>query len=113
MKTIIAGSRHIVDIEPVWNAVRDSNFWVTEVVSGAAKGVDALGEQYGEFHKIPVTRFPADWDTHGRAAGPIRNEIMALYAEALILVWDGESRGSANMKMNAERYGLRIYEVIL
>lgn len=46
---------------------------------------------------IPVKRFPADWDRHGRAAGPIRNCQMAQYADALIAIWDGKSRGTKNM----------------
>jgi len=57
--------------------------------------------------------FPADWDTHGRAAGPIRNKQMAEYGDALLLIWDGESRGSANMKSNMKKLGKPVYEIII
>jgi hypothetical protein len=38
---------------------------------------------------------------------------MAEYADALILVWDGKSRGSASMKREMEKLGKPIYEVIV
>lgn len=61
------------------------------------RGADALGEHWATAHGIPVERFPADWDKHGRAAGPIRNEAMAREGDALVVFWDGESRGSYSM----------------
>ena len=42
MKTIIAGSRTIVDYQALLDAVVDSNFDITEVVSGGARGVDMV-----------------------------------------------------------------------
>ena len=41
--------------------------------------------------------FNADWNKHGRAAGPMRNKQMADYADVLIAVWDGQSKGTKNM----------------
>jgi hypothetical protein len=71
---------------------------ITEVVCGLAKGADIFGKKWAICDaKIPVKDFPADWSTHGKAAGPIRNGEMADYADGLIIfIWDG-SRGSANM----------------
>ena len=80
-------------------AVTASGFAVDEVVCGLAAGADIFGKKwaYSQTHKIPVKDFPADWDTHGLKAGPIRNGEMADYADALIVfIWDN-SRGSANM----------------
>jgi hypothetical protein len=112
MKTIIAGSRSITDYSEVWGAVNDVEFQITEVVCGMAKGVDLLGKRWAEKNRVPVKEFPADWDAHGKAAGPIRNRQMAEYAEALILVWDGQSKGSANMLQEAKKRGLKIYQHI-
>jgi hypothetical protein len=109
MKVIIAGSRTITDYALVEQAVAESGFPITEVVSGRARGVDALGEQWAVRHHVPIRYFPADWAKHDKGAGPIRNQEMAHYADALILVWDGQSRGSAHMKSVAERRGLIIH----
>lgn len=77
-----------------------------EIVSGGAPGADALGEEWAFRHCLPVKRFDVDWQTHGRAAGPIRNREMAGYADALVLFWDGKSRGSADMLRAAGELGL-------
>ncbi len=87
----------------------DSNFVITEIVSGAAKGVDTIGEVIGNEFNIPVVKFPAEWDKYGRSAGFIRNEQMAKYADALIAVWDGRSNGTKHMINTAKKLGLKIY----
>lgn len=122
MKLIIAGSRTIKTLCPYWfrdtlanfgiNCQVDSND-ITEIVSGTAGGVDTLGEKFASKYILRVKRFPADWDNKGKAAGFIRNAEMAKYADALLLVWDGKSRGSANMKVQMEKLNKPIYEVIL
>ena len=109
MKVIIAGSRDIDDYSLVEKAVAQSGFEITEVVSGGARGVDFLGEQWALNNHIRTTAFPAQWAAYGRAAGPIRNEKMAQYAEALIAVWDGKSAGTRNMIENAEKRGLKVF----
>jgi hypothetical protein len=109
MKVIIAGSRSIVEYKHIGDAVIDSGFNITEVVSGAARGVDTLGERWAEVNNIQATRFPADWDKYGKIAGPVRNEQMAKYADALIAIWDGFSRGTKNMIDLARKYKLQTY----
>ena len=86
---------------------------VTQVISGCAQGVDQVGEEWAAANRIPVEPMPADWDMHGRAAGPIRNKAMAQRADALILVWDGQSRGSASMKREAEAAKLEMAVLVL
>lgn len=113
MKVIIAGSRHINDMSALRRAIELSKFDITEIVSGGASGVDTLGEIYAAEKGIPVKRFPADWDKHGRSAGPIRNGEMAEYADALIAVWHGASRGTANMIKQASYKKLRIHQHIV
>ena len=109
MKTIIAGSRGVTHAEIVEKAILLSQFDITEVVSGTARGVDQLGEAWAEKNHIPIRRFPADWDTFGKSAGMIRNKQMAEYADALIAIWDGESKGTLNMIHVANRLGLKVY----
>lgn len=116
MKVIVAGSRHIEDYEAVKNAIHASGFHITELISGKARGVDRLGEDWANSQDppIPITPYPANWGLHGRRrAGPIRNGIMAYHADALVLVWDGVSTGSSDMLKKAKIRKLKIYEVII
>jgi hypothetical protein len=46
MKTIIAGGRDITDYQLVLDAIKESQFAISTVVCGGAKGVDTLGERY-------------------------------------------------------------------
>lgn len=109
MKTIVAGSRGITNIDLLNRAIRESNFKITEIVSGGADGVDSLGEQWALANEIPVKKFIPSWSIHGRAAGSMRNQVMAEYADALIAVWDGKSRGTADMIRRAKKEGLKVF----
>jgi hypothetical protein len=86
---------------------------VTKVLSRETPGVDTLAEWWAEQHGIPVTRFTAEWKRYGRRAGPIRNQEMAGYAEGLVAVWDGQSRGTRNMIQLARRRGLQVYVYLI
>ena len=110
MKVIIAGSR-TATYQNVLDALTNCHFScdATEIVSGTAGGADTHGEAVARTMNIPIKRFPAQWATHGKAAGPIRNAEMASYADALIAVWDGKSRGTKNMIENAQKNNLLVY----
>jgi YspA, cpYpsA-related SLOG family len=86
MRVIIAGGRSFTDRLAIAEAIDASGFSITECVCGGARGADMLGALVCHEAGIPVRLFPADWDTFGKAAGPIRNRQMAEYADALICV---------------------------
>lgn len=101
MKTIIAGSRRINNRRLVFDLLDQSKLEITGVISGMALGVDSLGKEWAEKKGIPVLPFPVtswEWNTYGKSAGMRRNKRMAEISDALILIWDGHSSGSKNMK---------------
>lgn len=109
MKVIIAGSRTVTDMETVQKAIEESKFEIKEVVSGCAKGVDTLGIVWAYNNNVPVAPYPANWEVNGKRAGFLRNQSMADYSDALIAIWDGKSRGTADMISRAEKKGLKLY----
>lgn len=111
MKVIIAGSRNIRELIILETAIDESGWAddIKEVVSGCAKGVDTLGEEWAYKTHRPVKRFPADWENYGRSAGIRRNCSMAAYADALLAVWDGQSKGTANMIAEAKKQKLKVF----
>ncbi len=118
-KIIIAGGRDIDNYEVVRDALEESlihkdvSMSDIEIVQGGATGVDRSAKYISSVANASMKEFKADWNTHGRAAGPIRNKQMAEYADALILIWDGKSRGSASMLKEAEKQGLDIKQVLM
>ena len=78
------------------------------IVSGHARGTDTMGERFAKEHGLPCEYYPANWQIHGRAAGPIRNKEMANNADALIAFWDGQSRGTLSMINLARKMGLQV-----
>lgn len=84
----------------------------TVVVHGDCPiGADAYAAGWCNLHDVPQRRYPADWRTHGRAAGPIRNQQM-LDAEQpdLVLAFRsrGTSRGTDDMIRRAKRAGVPV-----
>ena len=113
MRVIIAGSRDITDyallLKAIDEASWDTHITVTTVISGAALGVDKMGERYATEHGLKLEVYAADWIQHGRSAGYKRNVLMAQKADALIALWDGKSRGTMHMIDIANRNGLKVY----
>lgn len=118
LKVIIAGTRTFAATEDqidkwIKEPLEKMGGYVAEVVSGGATGIDAAGEKWARAHDIPIKVFKADWDKHGRAAGPIRNRLMAEYADALVVIWDGKSPGSKNMLTTACALKLMVHSIHL
>lgn len=109
MRTIIAGSRTATKVSYILKAISEAPWKPSVVVSGRARGADELGEQWAERNSIPVEYYPADWNKFGKGAGFIRNAEMANNAEALIVIWDGKSKGTKNMIDFAKIKGLKVF----
>jgi len=107
MKVIIAGSRHLGTPMQIVAAVEASKFKITQVVCGMARGVDLAGRNWAYQREIRIVPFPAHWRLPNgvldKGAGFRRNQQMAEYADALIAVWDGHSRGTKHMIECMER----------
>lgn len=84
------------------------------VVHGACPtGADSLADFLAERMGLPVERHPADWDTHGKSAGPIRNQQMVdLGADVCLAFPLPDSRGTRHCMAAAERAGIpvRVFE---
>lgn len=106
IKVIIAGGRDYELTESDFSRLDELS--IKEVVSGGAKGADLGGEIWAQSRKVPVKKFPADWKRFGPAAGPKRNQAMAEYADAVVLFPGG--KGTASMRLLAEKEGILIYD---
>lgn len=102
MKVCIAGSREFTDYWAL--QCRMAELYLCQgwpeglvIISGGARGADALGERFAKELGCPIEVYPADWAGKGKAAGYIRNIQMAKEADEVVLFWDGVSKGTAHM----------------
>jgi predicted Rossmann fold nucleotide-binding protein DprA/Smf involved in DNA uptake len=114
-KVIVAGSRGITSYELVertllaWMDWYDITSRDMTIVSGTARGVDQLGEQFAREYSTDLIKMPADWDRFGKSAGYKRNREMAKVADAAVIFWDGESKGTKHMIDLAKEYNLKLH----
>ncbi len=82
----------------------------SHIVHGAARGADCMADDLGKRLSVDVTRYSADWQKHGRAAGPIRNAEMLLYNPAKVIAFPG-GRGTKDMVVKAQSAGIEVVEI--
>lgn len=109
MITIIAGSRSCIEYNHILQAAAQAPWEITRIISGGARGADNLGEKFGKRMGIPVSVMYANWEREGRRAGLLRNIAMAEVADALIALWDGQSKGTKHMIDAAHNKGLKVF----
>lgn len=97
MKLAIIGSRNFQDyslmLERFGELVQTEGI-PSHIVSGGAKGADALAERLADFYQIPKIIHYANWDAFGRRAGPIRNGLIRDSADIVLAFPVGKSIGT-------------------
>lgn len=116
MRVLVCGGRAFNDWTVV-NDVLDGIQRVTPItciIHGAATGADDLAERWARSEGIGRHRFPvlpAQWDKHGKAAGPMRNQAMLEKGKPdLVVAFPGGS-GTADMVRRAKGAGVKVIEV--
>lgn len=122
MRALICGDRDWDDYGAVHCVVEglkvlaDKNNSPLTIIHGAARGADSFaGAAAGKNGDVAVEAFPADWDTHGKAAGPIRNaqmlkvgrpDVVFAFHDAL-----AESKGTKDMVARARAADVPVYVI--
>ncbi|MBG0818721.1 DUF2493 domain-containing protein [Planomonospora sp. ID82291] len=120
-RVLLTGSRWWTDKQLLWR-VLDAILAVHPdmvVVHGACypspgkrgqrpeRSADWLAHLWCQERGVPEEPHPADWDTHGRAAGPIRNRHMVkLGADECVAFLHAGSRGSLGCALQAHNAGI-------
>jgi len=101
-KLIVAGGRDFNDaslLERVLIALADTELAdkSVSIVSGMARGADALAYMFAHQNGIKCYEFNANWTRYGKSAGHRRNAEMGKFSDGLLAFWDGKSVGTKNM----------------
>lgn len=125
-KVVVAGPRDWKDYNAVVKAIEESGFEITEIVHGAAKGVDSMAGRWAEKNNIPIKEFPAEWNNmalpgavaknyakgkgvYNATAGFYRNGLMAEYGDALIAI-DVGTGGTSDMIKRMQGEGKPVFK---
>ena len=111
LRILITGSRHYSDKKRVDVIFRNvmKRFENDEyvLISGNARGADALCEEVAEELGWKVERFPADWNKYGKRAGGIRNQTMVDSGADLCLAFPLDSSiGTWDCVRRAKKAGI-------
>ena len=90
MKIAIVGSRSITADIPE-KCIPEG---VTEIFSGAAKGIDTSARRFAYKHHIFLTDILPEYDLYGKRAPLMRNDLIISHADKVFIFWDGKSKGT-------------------
>lgn len=102
----VAGSRNVTNCPKL--AQRLAELRPAEVVSGGARGADALAAQWARANGVPLTEHLPDYAQYGSGATHRRNYDMAKAADVVLLLWDGASRGTLSTYRAAKALGRHV-----
>jgi hypothetical protein len=111
LKVLICGGR---DYDPckvqTWLDKFPEKKMISSIIQGGATGADRGGYYWACENDIEVETFMADWDKHGKSAGPIRNREMIKQKPDLVIAFPG-GKGTEDMISMAEKAGVRVITV--
>jgi hypothetical protein len=112
MIVIVCGGRDFTDaklLNEALNAVHAARP-ISMLVQGEASGADTLAKEWAFRNEMNSIGYRAEWEKHGRGAGPIRNDRMLRTGAPLIVAFEG-GRGTRNMKTIADQAGRLVLSV--
>ncbi|EKS37803.1 SLOG family protein [Afipia clevelandensis] len=110
IRVLVCGGRHFNDALTLgsWLGGIHKQQGISLLIEGGAPGADFMARKFAEWQGIPTKTFEADWDRHGRAAGPIRNKQMLDDGKPdLVVAFEG-GQGTKNMVSQAVEAGVRV-----
>ncbi len=104
-KILVTGGRDYTDEKFIFETLdrlhRKHNF--TCLIHGDAQGVDKISERWAINNDVPVESHPANWELHGKSAGPIRNSEMLKSNPTMLIAFPG-GKGTADMVKKAQKH---------
>lgn len=107
-KLLIAGSRSIEQFDLSPHIPHETDM----IITGGAKGIDTIAEQYADQHRISKMVLRPRYDLYGKAAPIIRNREMVAVADSVLIVWDGISKGTKGTEQYARKMGKQVTVIL-
>ena len=112
MKIIVCGGRNFNDVDLLCQALDAAcrSYSITEIIEGGARGADYLAGFWADKKGLKHTVVMADWDKHGKAAGPIRNQQMLDLKPDAVMAFPG-GKGTEHMTHIATKAGIPVWRI--
>lgn len=110
MKVIVCGGRNFANWKHGFDALDKihDHTTITRLANGGAAGADAMASGWALARGVEVKTYHADWETHGRAAGPIRNQQMLDAEDPQVVIAFTGGKGTEDMIAKAKRKGVGV-----
>ena len=109
MRLLVTGGRDYSDFQALCTILDQihKETPVTLLIHGGARGADSLAGAWAALRQTPVRVFTANWDLHGKAAGPLRNQQMLTegHPDAYLAFPGGQ--GTADMVQRCRKQGIK------
>lgn len=108
MRVLVCGGRAYKDTLKVFEVLDALS--PTEICQGGALGADFIAKSWALIRCVPCTEYKAEWSKYGRAAGPMRNELMIdSFKPDLVVAFKG-GNGTRSMLGLARKRGVEVVE---
>lgn len=109
---LVCGGRDYADCEHLFGVLDliHRKRPIDVIIHGNARGADSLAGAWAGSRGVGCMVFPADWQTHGKAAGAIRNQEMLDRGEPDSVIAFPGGRGTADMVRRARKAGIPVGE---
>lgn len=113
MRVAVTGGRDYDDAQRVHDVLSQAHHQqgIECIINGGARGADHFSTQWADGHRVPTEIYDADWETHGKAAGPLRNKRMLNEGRPDVLIAFPGGAGTKSCVKLAENLGIKVVKV--
>lgn len=113
VKIVVTGGRDFGGYGAVDSALHavHRKHGIAALIEGGAQGADRLCAEWAKRNGVPVKQYPADWERHGKRAGPLRNQRMIDEGRPDAAVAFPGGRGTADMVARLQKAGIPVWDL--
>lgn len=111
MKILVCGGRDFNDYEFATQCLNFLRAYLKSftIIEGGARGADSLARKWAVENGVDFITVPADWNKHGKRAGPIRNQLMLDMNPNCVVAFEG-GNGTAHMVTISRKKQIPVWE---
>lgn len=112
-RVLVCGGRDFHDLDLVFMVLDTAHAAnpIIDLIHGAAQGADMLAHEWAYQRNVRMHPYRADWKTHGKAAGPLRNQRMLDEGKPHLVIAFPGNKGTSDMVRRAMAAKIPVVQV--